>query len=319
MNPQPAFCALLPSTCRRTLWLCLSLGALTACATLPKQPTERAYYVDVRKALHAEARLGWTVDRVEIAEAAVQAEPSACRVSPAHRAALRSWVALHIAAAGGPAEQQFKAGVEVDDLDPVIDLERTRALLDDVELHVPADCPAWVKPSERFYGLHSTAHRFILIAESMGGGSLSLVHRQVQAGGGGAARVFAGYGFSTHWMAAAGLEAGGDATLQKEHDMAGALAPQGAFRFAVPAILRLTDIDRIYDLELAAVTRLANQQLKPWGARIAIAGGIAGLRRIGLMPSLQILLGYEIYPAQSGLSAEHVIRFGTRVGVDWHP
>lgn len=319
MNPQPAFSSFLPSTCRRLLWLCLGVSALTACATLPKQATERAYYVDVRKALHAEARLGWTVDRVEIAEAAVQAEPSACRVSPAHRSALRTWVVERLAAAGGPAEQQYKAGVDIDDLEHVIDLERTRALLDDVELHVPADCPAWIKAEQAFYGLHSTAHRFIVIAESMGGGSLSLTHRQVEAGGGGAARVFAGYGFSTHWMAAAGLEAGGDATLQKQKNADGSLAPEGAFRFAVPAILRLTDIDRIYDLELAAVTRLANQQLRPWGGRIALAGGIAGLRRIGFMPSLQILVGYEIYPAQSGLAAEHVIRFGTRVGVDWHP
>lgn len=352
MNHQPAFRAFQQSTClpkagrlggrslgARSLFHSLARGGaptagalgvslllaslLTACATLPRQPTERALYIDARKALNGESRLGWTVDRVEIAEAATQAEPSACRVTPTRRKALREWVRERIAASGGQAEQQFKAGVDIDDLDEVIDLERDAALLDEVELHVPADCPFWIKPSDDFEGLHSTAHRFILIAESMGGGSLSLINRQVTAGGGGAARVFAGYGFSTHWQLAAGLEGGGDAILQKANGKDGmggsTLAPEGAFRFGVPAFLRLSDLDRIYDVEVAAVARLKDGEFNPWGARVGLAGGVAGLRRLGFMPSLQLWLGYEVFPAQNGLQTEHVLRLGTRVGVDWDP
>ncbi|MDB4976957.1 MAG: hypothetical protein JWN48_5298 [Myxococcaceae bacterium] len=336
MNLQTAFRAFLESTCRllfavcrdhprrlaSRIACCAGASLLTACATLPQQPTERAYYIDARKALHAESRLGWTVDRVEIAEASVQAEPSACRVSPAHRKALKLWVAERIAAEGGPAEQQFRAGTHIDDLDHVVDLERTQALLDQVELHVPADCPYWIRPSEQFHGLHTTAHRLVLIAESMGGGSLSISRGQVTAGGGGAARGFVGYGFSQRFMAAAGFEAGGDATLQKQKADSGvadsAFAPEGAFRFGVPAIVRLTDIDRIYDLELAAVARLSEGKFTPWGARVALAGGVAGLRRIGFMPAIQLWFGYEVYPAQNNLAVEHVLRLGTRVGVDWH-
>ncbi|MDB4988007.1 MAG: hypothetical protein JWN04_3185 [Myxococcaceae bacterium] len=321
MNLQTALRAFLQSTCRRLFVPLTCVSVLTGCAELPRQPTQRAYYIDARKALNGESRVGWTVDRVEIEEASVQAEPSACHVAPAHRKALRSWVSERIAAEGGPAELQYKGGVDVDELDDVIDLERTRALLDAIELHVPADCPFWVKPDEHFKGLHSTAKRWVLIAESMGAGSLSLVNRQVQAGGGGAARIFGGYGFSTHWMAAAGLEGGGDANLQKQNSKGGdtSLAPQAAFRFGVPAILRLTDLDRIYDLELAAVARLSDGKFTPWGARVGLAGGVAGLRRLGFMPSLQLWFGYEVYPAQNGLQAEHVLRLGTRVGVDWHP
>jgi len=320
MNHQPAFRALHRSTCRRIARLLALSSLLTGCVTLPHQPTERALYVDVRKALNGESRLGWTVDRVEIADAVAQAEPSACRVTPAHRKALRDWVHEHIAAAGGSAEQQYRAGVDIDDLDDVIDFERTAALLDDVELHVPADCPFWVKPSDHFEGLHTTANRFILVAESMGAGSLSLVDNRVVAGGGGAARIFAGYGFSPHWQLAAGLEGGGDAILQKpEGENGGALNAAGAFRFGVPAFLRLTDVDRIYDVELAVIARLKDGDFSPWGARIGLAGGVAGLRRLGFMPSLQLWFGYEVFPAQNGLQVEHVLRLGTRVGVDWDP
>jgi hypothetical protein len=322
MNHQPAFRALHRSTCRRIVRLLALSSLLTACATLPRQPTERALYVDARKALNGESRLGWTVDRIEIAEAATQAEPSACRVTPKHRKALRDWVRERIVAAGGGAEQQYRAGVHIDDLDDVIDFERVAALLEDVELHVPADCPFWITPSDQFEGLHTTANRFILIAESMGAGSLSLVANRVVAGGGGAARVFAGYGFSPHWQLAAGLEGGGDAILQKPNDKdagEGALNAVGAFRFGVPAFLRLTDIDRIYDFELAAIARLKDGDFSPWGARVAIAGGVAGLRRLHFMPALQLWFGYEIFPAQNGLQAEHVLRLGTRVGVDFDP
>jgi hypothetical protein len=319
MNHQTAFRAFLGSTCRRLPeWLSMATLLAGCAAALPQQPTERALYIDARKALHGESRLGWTVDRVELAEAAAQTEPSACRVPPQHRKALRDWLGQRIAALGGPAEQQYRAGRDIGDLDEVIDLERTRALLDDVELHLPADCPFWVKASEDFSGLHSAAHGVFVIAESMGAGSLSLVDGRIQAGGGGAARLFAGYGISTHWQLAVGIEAGGDAILQKESG-SDTLAPEGAFRFGVPAFLRLTDIDRIYDVELAAVARLQDKEFKPWGARVGLAGGVAGLRRLGFMPSLQLWLGYEVFPAQDGLKTEHVMRLGTRVGIDWHP
>ena len=69
------------------------------------------------------------------------------------------------------------------DLDDVVDLERARAVLDDVELHLPSDCPFWLKPREDFKGLHTMSHRLVLIAESVGGASLSFERKQVQAGG----------------------------------------------------------------------------------------------------------------------------------------
>jgi hypothetical protein len=311
MNLQRAFRAAF----RSTIWAC----AFAGCATLPSQPAQRGLYVDARKALNGESRLGWTVDRVEIAEAAAQTEPSACRVLPRDRAALRAWLSQRIASEGGPAEQQYRAGKDHDELDEVIELERTRALLDDVELHLAADCPFWVKPDPAFEGLHSTSNRWLLIAESMGGGSLSFSGGRVVAGGGGGARIFAGYGIGPRWELALGVEAGGDAVLQKQQDGQGTLAAEGAFRFGVPMFLRVIDLDWLYDLELAAITRLRDGELRPWGARVALAGGVSGLRRIGLMPAIQLFVGYEIFPAQHGLDAEHVLRLGTKVGIDYAP
>jgi hypothetical protein len=316
MNLQTAFRGAVPS---KICSLVLALCTVTGCAALPARQTERALYIDARKALRGESRLGWTVDRIEVTEATVQTEPSACRVPPAQRAALRAWVDQRIVEEGGPAEPQFRAGKDKDELAEVIELERTRSLLSELELHVPADCPFWVKPSDDFQGLHSVSNRWLLIAESVGGGSLSFSNGHVEAGGGGAARVFAGYGLGTHLELALGMEAGGDAVLQKQQDKDGTLAANGAFRFGVPAFLRVIDVDWIYDLELAAISRLTNSELRPMGGRVALAGGVAGLRRIGLMPALQLWLAYEIFPAQDGRAAEHVLRFGTRVGVDWSP
>lgn len=287
------------------------------CATLPSEPTERAYYIDARKALQAEARLGWTVDRVEIEEATAQAEPSACHVPEARRKAVRGWVDARIAASGGPAKERFLAGESRDQLDDTIDLERTRALLDRIELHLPEDCPFWLEPEEPFHGLHANAHRFVLLAESMGAGSLLLSNGRVQVGAGGGVRVFGAYGLSTHLELALGIESGGEAILRQEEQ--GSLAPEGAFRFGVPAFVRLIDLDRIYDLELAAVARLTEGELTPWGGRVALAGGVSGLRRLGFMPALQLWLGYELYPAQGGLPQQHALSLGTRVGIDWDP
>jgi hypothetical protein len=328
MKLQGAFRSALPSTSRLPTKRAIShaykaafgvIALLSACATLPQQPTERALYIDARKALLAESRLGWTVDRIEIAEASVQTEPSACHVSPTRRAALRAWVDQRIAAEGGPAKEQFARGRSKGDLKEAIELERTKDLLAQVEQHVPADCPFWVTPGDQFEGLHSVSDRWVVIAESVGGGSLSFSNGHVEAGGGGAARVFAGYGLGTHLELAVGFEAGGDAVLQKQADEDGTLQANGAFRFGVPAFLRVIDLDWVYDLELAAMSRLTNGELRPMGARVALAGGVAGLRRIGLMPALSLWLAYEIFPAQDNRAAEHVLRIGTKVGIDWDP
>lgn len=293
------------------VWLC------TGCAALPSQPVQRALYVDAVKALNGESRLGWTVDRVEIEESAGQAEPSACRVPKEQRKGLRDWVEARIAEQGGPAEAQYKAGVDIDDLDDVIDLERTRALLDEVEAHLPADCPFWVKEEKSFGGIHQTSRRFVLIAESVGGGSLVITEGKTRAAGGGGARIMPSYGINSYWQIAAGIEVGGEAILEKTEE--GSLEPVGAFRTGIPVELRLTDVDRIYDLELALVNRFRDGEITPLGGRAALAGGVSGLRRLGFMPAIQIWLAYEHYPAQDQQPASHVLRLGTKVGIDWDP
>lgn len=293
----------------------LVCSSLFGCLPLPSAPTQRALYVDARKAMNAENRLGWTIDRVEVEDAAGQTEPSACQVEEAERRELRLWLAQQIASAGGPAEVSYRRGADLDDLDELIDLERTLQVLESVERHLPEDCPFWLTPDPEFLGAHSVAHRVVLIAESMGAGSLLISNGTVRVSGGGTARLLAGYGLSSRLELAAGAEAGGDAVLEKTED--GSLAPTGAFRFGAPVWLRLHDVDRIYDVELAAIARLSEGKLKPWGARIAVGGGVTGLRRLGFMPALELWLGYEIFPAQEGEPSQHAIRLGTRVGFDY--
>ena len=299
----------------RALWIGGLVLLVTACATLPRDRTQRGLYIDARKALGGEHRLGWTVDRIEIEEAAAHTEPSACMVDETSRTALIEWVRAQIAADGGPAAERFRRGEEKSDLSHVIDLEQTLALLEAVERHLPEDCPFWMAPEETFDGQHTVARRFMLIAESMGAGSLLIQSGTVRAAGGGSARILASYGFAERFQVATGAEGGGDAVLAKDED--GGLAPLGAFRFGLPLWLRLHDIDRIYDVELAAISRLNDGKLNRWGMRAAIGGGVTGLRRLGFMPSLQMWLGYEIFPAQHGDATQHALRLGTRVGFDY--
>jgi len=314
--PSP-FSRELPRMFRTALGIALStlLLAMGACATLPTDRAERALYIDARKALNGEHRLGWTIDRVEIEEAAAQAEPSACQIDPQKRKDLMAWVRVQIAAQGGPAAQRYKQGDDRSDLDDLIDLEQTLALLEAAERHLPEDCPFWLKPDPEFNGTHNHAERFMIIAESMGAGSLLMRSGQVRVAGGGSARVLGGYGLSSRLQLAAGIEGGGDAVLEKDEE--GALSPSGAFRFGAPMWLRLHDIDRIYDVELAAISRFEDGQFKPWGVRAALGGGVTGLRRLGFMPALEVWLGYEVFPAQDGESAQHALRLGTRVGFDY--
>ncbi len=299
--------------------MCVSLCVLpSACvnlALLPKDRTERALYVDARKSLNGEHRLGWTVERVEIEEAAAQTEPSACQISEAKRKSLIAWLRVQIAAQGGPARLRFERGADKDELDDLIDLEQTLALLESVERHLPEDCPFWLKPDASFQGEHSVEHRFVLIAESMGAGSLLIRSGAVRVAGGGSARILGGYGVSSRLELAVGLEGGGDAVLEKNDE--GSLAPAGAFRFGAPVWLRLHDIDRIYDVELAAISRFEHGAFQPWGMRAAVGGGVTGLRRLGFMPALELWFGYEVFPAQRGESAQHALRLGTRVGFDY--
>jgi hypothetical protein len=305
------------SPLRASLLSLLVTCLVSSCTTWPKGEVQRALYADVKKALAAEKRLGWTVDRVEIAQAAAEAEPSLCRVEAAERLTLKSWVTAEITRLGGASRTQYEAGKDIDDLSAVIDLERANALLDEAEHHLADDCPYWLRREPTFAGIHSTAHRFVVIVESVGGASLFITEGKVRTAGGGAARVLPSVGFGQRWQLATGFEAGGDAVLEKGDD--GNLAPAGAFRMAIPAVLRLNDVDRIYDLELAAVSRFKSAHPEPWGARVALAGGVSGLRRIGFMPAIQLWLGYELYPAQGSYGAQHVLRMGTRVGLDWDP
>ena len=37
------------------------------------------------------------------------------------------------------------------------------------------------------------------------------------------------------------------------------------------------------------------------------------------MPAVQVWAAYEYYPEQDGRLAQHLLRLGTRVGIDWDP
>src|SRR5262245_59257994 len=119
--------------------LCL---LLSACATWPHDPVERALYIDLTKAVELSNDTGWVVDRVQLEAKREGAMRSVCQVSPEQRRALSAWLDARIAKEGGSAELVYrKHNRDLDAASGVLELERVRALLQYADARAAQDCP----------------------------------------------------------------------------------------------------------------------------------------------------------------------------------
>lgn len=307
-------------TPRRLQRACLAgLAALLAgCASLPEHPAQRGLYVDLRKAVELSEDTGWFVDRVQLRANAEAALRSACQVEPAMRDDLEAWLGGQIALAGGPAERLYREhGGDLDAADDALTLERTRALLRYASAHAAEDCPFWLTADPEFEGVQGDAGRFVVLAETLGYGSLVLEDGEAALAGGGGGRLLFGHGLGERFTLALGLEVGGVGTFQSED---GGSSIEPAFGAGVPVLLRWTQFSRIVDLELAPVARLESvgDLLTP-GLRVLVGGGFSTMRASAFMPYGVLSLGYQYHPPDSVGPAEHSVLIATRVGIDWDP
>ncbi|MCG8557946.1 MAG: hypothetical protein MJD61_22075 [Proteobacteria bacterium] len=305
---------LMPVTSRA----CLALAAiLTGCSTLPAQPTVRALYADLRKMvdIHQTAP-GWVVDRLEVEALASSALHSTCQANRSTRSALAEWLQHRIDEEGGLASEIYARTHDLDDAEESLSLERVHKLLIYADQHSAQDCPFWLQPQHDFKGDQSDEHRAVLLLESNGIAALLLERGGNAVGGGGGARVLLGYGFSHRITVAFGGEFGGTADLV-EDPVAGNATVDAAFTAALPLLLRVRDVARVYDFEIAPTTKfLFGDQLLPPGFRVALGGGLTALRTQGFMPYGAVWLGYEFQPARGTGPATHSLLAGARVGVD---
>lgn len=295
------------------LWALLASLALGGCATLPQDPEQRALYVDLRRVVEGETRTQWLIDKIELEEIATPVLRSTCQVRPEARAALRAWLTEQLVAEGGPAREAYQESHSLDGLGEALALERVRLALDYGESRLE-DCPFWLEPSADFRGVHADTDRFVLLAESSGGGSLTITPERTRVGGEGSGRLLAAWGVDDGLTLATGAEFGGRGLLstRPEDDALSTL-----FTAAVPLLARFYDLNQVYDLEVAAVAFSPTRDVSPrYGGRAVFAVGVPTQRLGAFMPLAMLQLTYDVYPASQGEPLTHVIRLGTRVSLD---
>ncbi len=296
------------------------LALVAGCATLPKEPAQRALYADIRQIVDTEQRIGWLVDSYEIQEHASMAFQSVCQVEEETRLGLLDWFDRRIEAEGGPAEEAYeRAGRDLGAIDELLTLERMRLLLEHTDERADEQCAFWWEPDSEFAGVQTDTARFVILAESIGGLLMLVTTSGVAFGGGGGFRLLPGYGITDRLTLAAGIELGGTGTLAFDADEEGNQSFTARPYGAVPILLRLHDDTWVYDFEVAALAQYSNKQVSPPGFRVAFGIGIGSTRIAGLMPIGVGILGYELMPAFADLPMTHTIRVGTRVGLNYDP
>ncbi|MEL6182398.1 MAG: hypothetical protein AAFS10_25805 [Myxococcota bacterium] len=307
-----------PSLSFAALMMVFGMGA---CTHVPERDPERALFLDLERIVSTRERtVEWVIDESEAEYALPTLLRSVCKVKPEGRLRLKQWLDTEIESHGGSAEALYlNNGRDLDKVSDLLRLERVRSML--VYAQARADkCPFWLHEQEHFAGIHSDARRIVLYLESNGGGWVVFRGGQTFAGGGGSARVSVGFGMSERLTLLLGAEFGGQGIVGGQEDEEDEQQVSANLVVGVPFVARFVDASRLYDIELAAIA-LTNPQTDLFqpGGRVLIGTGLATPRIGAFMPSAVFMMGYEYYPAASGLPVTHLVRIGTRVGVDFDP
>ena len=303
-------------SCNHVAWVCLLAAG---CATWPHDPIERALYIDLTKAVELSNDTGWVVDRVQLENNAEGAMRSVCQVEPEQRRALEVWLDSRIQKLGGSAELVYKKhDRDLGAASGILELERVRALLKFADARAADDCPFWLEAKPDFRGVQSDADRLVILAETLGYGSLVLEGSNEALGGGGGGRVLIGTGLGPAWTLAIGGEVGGSGAFVRNEMRTRTI--ETTFSAAVPVLLRYSRYSRLFDLEIAPAVRFdPDTDILPPGVRTSVAVGFSTMRSAAFMPYALLWLAYEYHPPDNRGPEDHSLHIGTRVGVDWDP
>jgi hypothetical protein len=166
--------------------------------------------------------------------------------------------------------------------------------------------------------VQSDAERVVVLADTLGYGSLVLESKNSALGGGGGGRLLVGYGFGPEWMLAIGGEVGGSGNFVRNE--MGSRSIETTFSAAIPVLLRYARYSRLIDFEVAPAVRFdPDTDILPPGVRTSVAVGFSTMRAATFMPYALLWVAYEYHPADNRSPEDHGFHIGTRVGVDWDP
>lgn len=301
--------------------LCSCVGlALTACGPTPPNAMTQSLFDDLDRIVETQSRTEWLIDRLELEEVAPHALRSVCQTPLRARRELDVWLTKRIAETGGPAREAWlRNGRDLDAVAEPLRLERVRAALRYADTHAESSCPFWLEVDDDFAGVQGDAERFVLYIETAGGFTYELGDEDSILSGGGAGRVLVGYGLTPRYTLVGGAEIGGGGRLPK--DESGTRSFEARLVMGAPIILRAHFGTWLWDSELAVVAQASENNLSHFrtGVRVAQGVGLSAIRIRNLLPYGLFWIGYEYSPAQDGFEEDHVIRAGTRFGVDFAP
>jgi hypothetical protein len=281
------------------------------------QDTEGAagLLADVRRIVRAFEREGWFHEETVARDIHPIVMESVCRASEGARVqALSVLDAIDI---GDPRSLYERAGRELtSEVESALRAQREFLVLQHALAAIATECPFWVESEHGFTGRQTLRNKWALHLESGGLVQLRKEDAKWSAGGGGNSRLLGGRGIGDSWSLLGGAEFGGGALLRSSNS--------GQFTInyfpAIPVVLRYSQVDWLYDLELAPVALFQSHDTRlSYGGRLGVAIGVSVLRSRGFLPWAGVALMGEHYVPSGGRGSTQFLRGGVRVGIRWAP
>jgi len=294
----------------------LSSAALARAQEL--SPAAESLLTDVARIVDAEESTGWFLD--EEAQESIRGTmlASVCRAPISARQQALAELQRQSRELGSARDLFERDGRQMtSDVEEALFVERQLTALAFALERADTDCPFWVDVEPDFTGRQSDRDRFTLSLESGGNAQLRQTEGDWTLGGGGLARLLAGYGLGGRATVLAGIEFGGGAMLKPNTE-----PTEFVINYfpAIPLVLRLRNLAWHYDFETAPVALFqADNGNFSFGARGAFGIGLSALRTRGFLPWAGATVAYEYYVPSGGRDAQHFIRGGLRVGFMWAP
>jgi hypothetical protein len=288
--------------------------AATATATAPQAIAGLRY--DLEKIVTLREQSGWTIDRYDFEAVLPDVLMSMCVVTPAVRTATLARLDAAQAALGDAKSALARSGGDIDAIDDHLHLARQRSLLELAIARGADECPFYLTARPEFRGRQRDAGGITLNTEGGGLASVSIRAGSYRVGGGGAGRISLGFGIGEHWQLRVGPEIGGAALVDRSIR---ADDVELDFIVALPFALRRTVSAYVFDVEVAPLIFGIpwQQPALRYGGRIAVLGGVSGLRLRELLPWTGLVLMVEALAPVGSEPAQWSVRAGIRFGLSW--
>ena len=292
--------------------------------TLAVEPSQKALLLDLELIVRAQESTGWLLDEIHFVQMKPRILEMTCQLQLEPLKLLDQKLKVEIKRVGS-VNQRWSTlktkgdSVDLDQFSTDLRFERIQRALA-IGITHRKQCPFWLSPKPLFRGLHRDANRWQLIIESMGGGKVAFQNNDWLVGGSAHGRFLVSHGFNLNQGIALGLEGGVDSLFPRDDQ--GQRGVEATWLLGIPFLYRGWSDNLRLDTEITALVRLKDQSIDEisnnplYGFRISQGVGFSALRILGFLPHFMLWVGYESY-WDEGTQYLHVIRLGTRVGINW--